>query len=171
MKKRTEREILETIGYIVLGIVTAYILNFGLGLALGTDLPVVAVVSDSMTHDSTIEVRHYQYLQENFGYSREEIDSWPIKNGFLKGDALVVKGVDKKDLKVGDVIVFDIPGQKTPIVHRIIKIEDNGKIVTKGDHNPTHDPWEVKKIHGKVILVIPFLGWPKLLLTKLIGGI
>jgi len=171
MKRRTEREILETMGYIVLGIITAYLLNFGLGLALGTDLPVVAVVSDSMTHDSSTLVRHYQYLQEKFGYSREEIDSWPIKNGFLKGDALVVKGVKKEDLRVGDVIVFDIPGQKTPVVHRIIKIEDNGRIITKGDHNPTHDPWEIKKIHGKVILVIPFLGWPKLILTKLIGGI
>jgi signal peptidase I len=167
---KSKKDTLETIGYIVLGIVAAYLLNFGLGLVLGTDLPVVAVVSDSMTHDSTTAIRHYEYLQKNFGYSREEIDSWPMTGGFLRGDALVVVGTKREELKPGDVIVYSIEGQNTPIVHRIVKIED-GKIVTKGDHNPSVDPWEPSKIHGKAVAVIPFLGWPKLLLTMTLGGL
>ncbi len=167
MKKNNEY--VETVVYIILGIVAAYLLNFGLGLLLGTKLPVVAVVSESMTHDSSTPVKHYQYLQDHFNYSKEQVDAWPIKNGFLKGDALVVIGVPEKDLKIGDVIVFDISGQTTPIVHRAVKFE-NGQIITKGDHNPTTDPWNPIKIYGKAILVIPFLGWPKLLLTQLTGG-
>jgi len=167
---KKNNEAIETIIYIVLGIVAAYLLNFGLGLLLGTKLPVVAVVSESMTHDATTPIKHYQYLKETFNYTKEKIDSWPIKNGFLKGDALVVMGVPEKDLKIGDVIVYDIAGQNTPIVHRIVKME-NGQIITKGDHNPTYDPWKPIKIHGKAVLVIPFLGWPKLLLTQLLGGI
>jgi signal peptidase len=167
---KKNNEYVETVVYIILGIVAAYLLNYGLGLLLGTKLPVVAVVSESMTHDSTTQIKHYQFLQNNFNYSKEQIDSWPIKNGFLKGDALVIMGVPEKDLKIGDVIVYDISGQNTPIVHRIVKFE-NGQITTKGDHNPTFDPWKPVRIYGKAVLVIPFLGWPKLLLTQLLGGI
>lgn len=167
---KLSRDTIETIGYIILGIVAAYLLNFSLGLALGTDLPVVAVVSDSMTHDSLTAKRHYQFLEKNLGYTTEEIDSWPIKDGFLRGDVLVVEGVDKDDLEIGDVIVYDISGQNTPIVHRIVKFEDD-QIVTKGDHNPSFDPWRPTDIHGKAVFVVPFLGWPKLILTEVWGVI
>lgn len=165
-----KKDTIETIGYILLGVFAAYSLNFGLGLALGTDLPVVAVVSDSMTHDSSALERHYEYLQNNFGYTQEEINSWPIKDGFFKGDVLVVKGVVKEDLEAGEVIVYSIQGQSTPIVHRIVKIE-GGQIITKGDHNPSYDPWKPNEIYGEAVFVIPYLGWPKLVLTKIWGGI
>ena len=169
-QKKADKEILETVGYIVLGIVAAYLLNFSLGFALGTDLPVVAVVSDSMTHDSFTAARHYQFLEEKLGYTKDIVDSWPIKDGFLRGDVLVVDGVERDKLKIGDVIVYDISGQSTPIVHRIVKFEGD-QIITKGDHNPSFDPWRLTKIHGKAVLVIPFLGWPKLLLTEIWRGI
>jgi len=165
---KLKKDTIETIGYIVLGVVAAYLLNFSLGLAMGTDLPVVAVVSDSMTHDSLTLARHYEFLENNLGYSREDIDSWPISNGFLRGDVLVVDGISMDELKVGDVIVYDIKGQSTPIVHRIVKIDSN-QITTKGDHNPSYDPWKPEKIHGKAVLVIPYLGWPKLILTEILG--
>lgn len=167
---KIEKDTIETIGYIVLGVIAAYLLNFGLGLAMGTDLPVVAVVSDSMTHDSLTLTRHYEFLEKNLGYSNEEIDSWPISSGFLRGDVLVVDGVGIDELEVGDVIVYDIKGQSTPIVHRIVKIEGD-EITTKGDHNPSYDPWKPTKIHGKAIFVIPYLGWPKLALTEVLGVI
>lgn len=162
-----KKEIFENVKYILFGIVAAYLLNFGLGLALRTNLPIVAVVSDSMKHDSLTDVRHYDYL-EDMGYSPDEVNSWPITGGFLKGDVLVVTGVSDEDLEIGDVIVYDIEGQSVPIVHRVIDIKD-GEVVTKGDHNPTYDPWKAKKIHGKAVVVVPFLGWPKLLLTQIIS--
>ncbi|MEX2739766.1 MAG: signal peptidase I [Candidatus Wukongarchaeota archaeon] len=169
--KKSSKDLLETVGYILLGVVAAYLLNFGLGLVLGTDLPVVAVVSDSMTHDVTTPLRHYEYLQGKYGYTEEEIDSWPITGGFLRGDALVVVGTEIDELKPGDVIVYDIKGQSTPIVHRVVEMNEDGNIVTKGDHNPSHDPWAPTNIHGKAVAVIPFLGWPKLLLTTTLGGL
>jgi len=169
--KKSSKDFLETVGYILLGVIAAYLLNFGLGLVLGTDLPVVAVVSDSMTHDVTTPLRHYEYLEEKYGFTKEEVDSWPITGGFLKGDALVIVGSETDELKPGDVIVYDIEGQSTPIVHRIVEIGEDGDIVTKGDHNPSYDPWEPTRIHGKAVAVIPFLGWPKFLLTTSLGGI
>jgi len=167
---KTKKDTIETVAYILLGVIAAYLLNFGLGLVLGTDLPVVAVVSDSMTHDSLTLERHYQFLDENLGYSKDEIDSWSISGGFLRGDALIVKGSPTDELKVGDVIIYDIQGQSTPIVHRIVDMDGN-EIITKGDHNPSYDPWKPKKIHGEAVLVVPFLGWPKLLLTQFLGVI
>jgi len=159
-----------TLIYIILGVVIAYLINFTLGLVLKTDLPVVAVVSRSMTHDETTPIVHYQWLEDNLNLTREEIDSWPLSDGFRRGDILIVVGVEEDELRVGDVIVFSIPYQRVPIVHRVIKIED-GKITTKGDHNPGPDPWRIsyKNIRGKAIFVIPYLGYVKVLFTEIFG--
>lgn len=169
-EKDKKNEFVENVLYIALGLIIAISSNYILGLILRTDLPVVAVVSESMTHDETTEYRHYKYLEGEFGYTREEIDSWPLKNGFRKGDVLVVIGVNTSKLEVGDVIVYDINNQKIPIVHRIVKM-NNSKIVTKGDHNPTIDPWEAVYVHGKAVFVIPYLGWPKLIFTYIMSFI
>jgi len=159
-----------TLIYIILGIVVAYLMNFILGLILKTDLPVVAVVSRSMTHDETTPFVHYEWLEKHLNLTKDEIDSWPLKDGFRRGDILVVMGVNRNELKVGDVIVFSIPYQRVPIVHRIIKMED-GKIITKGDHNPGPDPWSIsyEDVHGKAIFVIPYLGYVKVLVTEIFG--
>ena len=42
------KEPFSTISYIVLGIALAFMLNIGLGIYLGTDMPIVAVESNSM---------------------------------------------------------------------------------------------------------------------------
>ncbi len=165
-----KKEIIENIKYIAIGLIAAYLLNFIFGVVLGTDLPIVAVISESMTHDSSTEVNHYNYLMSNYNFTREQIGSWSISNGFLKGDVLIVKGSDIDELKIGDVIVYNIEGQKIPIVHRIVEIDHN-RIVTKGDHNKRSDQWIPTTIHGKAIVVIPLLGWPKLLLTELFSRV
>ena len=139
-----------------------------------------------MVHDETIPRVHYQYLQENFDYTKEEIDSWAIKNGFRPGDVLIIKGIPQEELKVGDTIVFTYKSQPVPIIHRIIYIDENGYPFTKGDHNPVMDPlcnsfdkptsgcWDRTGIKGKAIAWIPFLGLPKLILHNIItfvGGL
>jgi hypothetical protein len=163
-------------GYVVyaaLGIFLAFLLNQALAFALSTDLPVVAVVSNSMQHDSSTEVNHYQWLEKNMGYNRSYIDSWPIKDGFFVGDLPIVQN-RQKDYKVGDVIVYSVPNQNVPIIHRIIKINPDGSYMTKGDHNPQLLPFEYsvkpQQIHGRVIFIIPKLGYFKVIVTKLIGG-
>ena len=164
------KETVEDIKYIILGIVLAVLINKGLGLVLGTDLPVVAVLSESMSHDATTPERHYQFLEDNYNYSSQTIDSWPLKGGFNKGDVLVVKGLNGAQPSIGDVIVYNRKGLSVPIVHRVVEIK-GGQLTTKGDHNPIPDYWSVEKIRGKAILRIPFLGWPKVILNSLIGAI
>ncbi len=110
-------------------------------VAFGTQTPFMVVVSNSM----------YPTLKIN--------------------DIIIVKNVPIDDIQVGDIIVFKSPlNPQTPIVHRVINIiEDVGgsKIfITKGDNNPTPDPWTVSEdlILGKVIYVVPQIGViPKIL--------
>lgn len=164
------------IGYIfygALGILIAFLLNQTLAFALSTDLPVVAVVSNSMLHDSGTESNYYRWLEQNLGYNRTFIDSWSVKDGFSIGDLPIVQG--SKEYKIGDVIVYSVNGQRAPIIHRIIKINPDGSFMTKGDHNPSLLSFESRvdesQIHGKVLFVIPKLGYFKVIATQLTGGL
>jgi len=90
---------------------------------------------------------------------------------FYRGDMIIVYG--EKNLKVGDVVVFDSSDRKYPIIHRVYEIRDGG-IVTKGDNNPSTDEarWGVislDKIYGKAFLKIPVLGWVKMLFVEFTG--
>jgi len=156
---------------VFLGIVFATFFYYVvLATALSTNLPVVAVVSSSMQHDNP-ELTHYNWLQKNLNYARSYIDSWSAPNGFSIGDMPVVQGAS--NYQVGDVIVYSVEGQPAPIIHRIIKINDDGSFQTKGDNNLNQLSYEssVKKeqIHGKVIFIIPKLGYVKVLASKIVG--
>jgi len=128
--------------YILIGIVLALGINQGLAFALSTDMPIVAVQSNSMV---------------------------PY---FNKGDMLILRGIPQEQLSVGDVIVFDQPSGGTPIVHRIVDINTDGTFQTKGDANSGQLPYEksiqYSQIHGAVIMIIPFMGWIKIGLTDIL---
>lgn len=86
------------------------------------------------------------------------------------GDVILVKKTDSNDFKIGDVIQFR--RDNILISHRIIDIKEN-KIEeksyrTKGDNNSAPDSELVKPelIKGKIIKVIPKVGWPTLLLKS-----
>jgi len=87
---------------------------------------------------------------------------------FEKGDMIIVQG--SNEIKVGDIVVYDAPRYRYPIIHRVINISSKG-IITKGDNNPSPDPWitPTEKIHGKAIFRIPFLGWVKVGAYELLG--
>ena len=90
---------------------------------------------------------------------------------FYRGDMIIVYG--EENLKVGDVVVFDSPDKKYPIIHRVHEVKDGG-IITKGDNVASTDEgrWGVisfDKIHGKAFLKIPILGWVKILFVEFTG--
>ncbi|RLG71517.1 MAG: signal peptidase I, partial [Methanobacteriota archaeon] len=63
-----------------------------------------------------------------------------------RGDILLLVGVDKHELKVGDIVVFSRPHTKLPIVHRVVETcyhKGETYLVTWGDANHNPDPgWE-----------------------------
>ena len=58
------------------------------------------------------------------------------------------------DIKVGDIIVYPHPDKIFDVVHRIIKIRDDG-VITRGDNNNKIDPYVIKfeDIKGKIIAI------------------
>lgn len=146
--KKTKDTTLGTAIYIIGGFVFAWLAMAGLGFALQTDTPVVAVFSQSMVPS------------------------------FYKGDMIIVSepgggitgmflGKNKNDYKVGDVVVFDAQSgeYKFPIIHRVIAVNPDGTLETKGDANSGQGEFEhnipPSAVHGKAIMKIPLLGWIK----------
>lgn len=85
------------------------------------------------------------------------------------GDLVLVKKIKSSEVKVGDVIKFK--SDNIYIFHRIISINTDGeqtKYQTKGDNNSTADRELVspENIKGKVIKVVPKIGWPTLILKS-----
>ncbi len=82
------------------------------------------------------------------------------------GDVIILKKVGSEGVRAGDVIHFR--QEDIFITHRVIDVIDpEGKIYqTKGDNNETVDLEFVSQgqIKGKLICVIPKLGWPTLIL-------
>ncbi|RLE58973.1 MAG: signal peptidase I [Thermoprotei archaeon] len=88
------------------------------------------------------------------------------------GDIVIVDRYPAK-IDVGDVIVFIDPSSRL-CVHRVIEIRNSNHAevyVTRGDSNPTPDPWWLTRneIIGKVVFKIPGLGRLILNMSKLMG--
>ncbi len=149
-----------------------------LGMLLGTSYPVVAVISSSMEHDgmgfdSWWESNKGWYLQN--GISQSDLEGSIFRNGFNKGDIIVLLGTNPAKVKEYDVIVYSSDNYKYPIIHRVVDIESSGNqyaFRTKGDNNPVTDPSDVKEsqVLGKAVFRVPLLGWIKIMFTELIGG-
>ena len=161
------KEELKKIAYdIAWAFVVAMLLRAIFGYFLGTSFPFVAVMSNSMVHDSLSVMNYYAWMNAH-GFTDEQLANFPLANGFNKGDALII--AKPSNITVGDVIIYVNPKLGFPIIHRVINVTEEGYI-TKGDHNPVPDPWIVKKewVKGKAIALIPLVGWIRVLPTEII---
>lgn len=148
-----------------------------LSLVLATSYPVVAVVSGSMEHNCMGFEAWWAEKQSWYEGNQMGIDVFEnshFKNGFNKGDIIVLRGIKPEKVKKGDTIVYSTDRYKYPIIHRVVGINggDSYSFTTKGDNNPSTDPSPVaeKQVVGKAVFRIPWLGWVKIMFTSLIGG-
>ena len=97
------------------------------------------------------------FISGVFGYRPLIIASGSMRPSLEIGDIVLIAKTER--LNVGDVIAFATEGGV--VVHRIINTIPGGLFITKGDANRNIDPWilEQRYVLGKVILVIPKLGW------------
>jgi signal peptidase I len=170
-------------------LIIKFILYPGLGWALGTPAPIVAVVSGSMEHDGNFDefwseaqccnaqcshtlVQGEFYDQNNI--SKSKFKEFGFVNGFNKGDIMIL--YSPKSVKLGDTIVYLTNTRPDPIIHRVIAIEDkNGSPFywTKGDHNCDIGEFEKgipqDKVIGKAVWRVPLLGWVKIVFVDLIN--
>ncbi len=146
-----------------------------IGALLGTGFPLVAVVSSSMEHNTGFD-DWWNENKEFYEARNMTFNDYKFTNGFNKGDIMILKGVQPKDIKIGDVVVYENNFNKNPIIHRVIEIKQKeGKyyFMTKGDNNFGSDPLEVSedqvKNTGKAVFRLPLLGWVKILFMNIIG--
>ena len=174
---------------IVAFILIRFILYPLLGILLGTNFPIVAVISESMehsTHDEVLCAQKFAEFHESFdnywqvcgnwyevqGISKEQFLTFPFKNGFDKGDVIILWRANQENIKVGDILVFQ-SDKPQPIIHRVVKDWEEDSVQyyqTKGDHNKaslTGGQGETRiteeRIFGKGVVRIPYLGWIKII--------
>lgn len=153
-----------TIFYIVLGLIIAVFVHWGLGIVLNTELPIVTVSSQSMV--PTLNVGDIVFIEGEKNYSL--------------GDIIVFKGWEKDPI-IHRIVAFSdgnvvkkLKGWNELSDKDIKEIEQGkGKIyITKGDNNPTCDqcygelPARESDVYGKEIFIIPYLGWIKILFVE-----
>ncbi len=84
------------------------------------------------------------------------------------GDVAIIKKCNPNNLKVGDIIEYQMPD--FTVVHRVVGIkQENGKFyfTTKGDNNSSNDKNLVteEQLIGKCLFKIKYLGYPAIWIT------
>ncbi|MGV9204943.1 MAG: signal peptidase I [Promethearchaeia archaeon] len=151
--KASKKKIIIAVILIFFAFFGSYIIYFALQVSLGTNTPMVVVISGSM------------------------------EPNIHKGDLLFLTDKEPENIKEGtiedqqgDVIVYDARGlwpgaPDEPIVHRVVDQKQNESgyfFLTKGDANSYPDrAWvPANRIIGVVCGGIPYIGWIKIFLTE-----
>lgn len=111
-----------------------------------------------------------------FKYYFLTIGSGSMEKELYIGDVVIVKKLNKKELKeidVGSIIVFKM--QNKVVVHRVVEIgKDDGSLIfkTKGDNNKENDNWVVTESNliGMTKRKIPLIGLPSVWLYEFVEG-
>jgi signal peptidase I len=121
------------------------------------------------------------WYESNVNISKDEFRHFSFKNGFNKGDIMVLTGKSAEQIEEGDVIVF-MSSRKDPIIHRVVKKMDKDNELyfqTKGDNNKDSiensgiDETKINEsmIIGKAVFRIPLLGYIKIWFVELLQSI
>ena len=115
------------------------------------------------------------FISGTFKYQPIAVLSNSMLPTFARGDAVIMKKIDKKDLKKlkkGTILYYSKEGRL--IVHRIVSVKhtDDGKVeaTTKGDNNNANDPWIITEddMIGTVSFMIPYIGYPSVWVNELL---
>ena len=115
------------------------------------------------------------FISGTFKYQPIAVLSNSMLPTFARGEAVIMKKIDKKDLKKlkkGTILYYSKEGRL--IVHRIVSVKhtDDGKVevTTKGDNNNANDPWVITEddMIGTVSFMIPYIGYPSVWVNELL---
>jgi signal peptidase len=96
-----------------------------------------------------------------FGVRPTLISGISMEPAINPGDIVITREVTPSEVKTGDVVLFS--DENHSILHRVVSIQTGGgssTFLTKGDNvEKMDDPWQAHQLKGKLVLVIPKLGW------------
>jgi signal peptidase len=104
--------------------------------------------------------------------SVQPVLSASMRPAFAPGSLIVTRSVGASDVHPGDVIVFTPPSEPSRYAHRVASVSgprDHPVITTKGDANPSPDPWRAAIVGTrvpKVVASIPRLGFAAVALRR-----
>lgn len=106
-----------------------------------------------------------------FGVRPTLISGISMEPTIQPGDIVLTRDVTPGEVQLGDVVLFS--NNKIAILHRVIKINHDGEqmiFITKGDNVDIIDkPWFEGQLKGKLVLVIPKLGWISIGMKNLVN--
>ena len=102
------------------------------------------------------------------------VSSGSMRPAMDVGDVAIVSSVSINKIEKGDIIQFR-KGNYT-VMHRVIEVKEEGSerlFITKGDANkdPDVDPVHPNQVIGKVVFVIPKIGWISIFIKEIIRSI
>jgi len=104
------------------------------------------------------------------GFQPTVIASGSMRPTLDVGDIVITVQTPAKNIKIGDIIQYQTA--REPTIHRVIdkdKYEAGGTtwFITQGDaNNAPDDPVNERQVTGKVVLIIPKLGWVSIYLKE-----
>jgi signal peptidase len=108
-----------------------------------------------------------------FGVSPTVVSGASMEPTIAAGDLALIRPAPTAEIDVGDIVRFQYEGMH--VIHRVVEIHDQpeGRVfITKGDANDALDPPVLEEhLEGKVVLVIPKVGWVGLAARRLLGWI
>ncbi len=96
------------------------------------------------------------------GWPAVSINSESMEPSFGAGDVLLVEPYGAQELKPGSILLFDDPVRPGFMSHRLLAINVDGTLTTKGDANDVADSTRIDpgEVVGVGRLVVPLVGWP-----------
>jgi signal peptidase I len=100
------------------------------------------------------------------GWQPQLILTGSMEPRIMPGDLVVTRPVDPTTLHLGQVVTVTDPDHSDgrTRTHRIVRIDDHGDLVLRGDNNPMDDssPVPLDTVHGVGVLRVPYVGRPLL---------
>ena len=99
------------------------------------------------------------------GYRPQPVLTGSMEPHLHVGSVTIAKSVPASTVRVGDVITFQRPDARNETVtHRVVRISrrDGTRLYsTKGDANPSRDPWQLRLPDrvGKNVADVPYAGF------------
>jgi len=96
------------------------------------------------------------------GLSGYFVESDSMAPTFTKGSVVFTEKVEFEDIRVGDILTFESEDTTKRFTHRVYELDNNEQLIyTKGDANDTRDPLPTsyKFVKGRVIYILPFMGY------------